>query len=60
MQEVNQNILTYSDKLHGFQQNLLLWQNELKLGSLEMFLKSYKNQENVEKGFVIDLAKEQY
>ena len=58
MQGVNENILTCSDKLHGFQQKLLLWQNELKLGSLEMFPRSYKNQENVEKGFVIDLAKE--
>ena len=58
MQGVNENILTCSDKLHGFQQKLLLWQNELKLGSLQMFPRSYKNQENVEKGFVIDLAKE--
>ena len=58
MQGVNQSILTCLDKLHGFQKKLLLWQNELKLGSLEMFPRSYKNQENVEKGFVIDLAKE--
>ena len=58
MQGVNENILTCSDKLHGFQQKLLLWQNELKLLSLQMFPRSYKNQENVEKGFVIGLAKE--
>ena len=57
MQGISENILTYFDKLHGFQQKLLLWQNELKLGSLEMFPRSYKNQKNVEKGFVLNLAK---
>ena len=28
MQEIRENILTCFDKLHGFQQNLQLWQNE--------------------------------
>ena len=42
-------------QLQGFQRKLLLWQNELKLGSLEMFPIN-KNEENVEKGFVINLA----
>ena len=37
MQGINENVLTCSDKLLGFQQKLLLWQNELRLGSLEMF-----------------------
>ena len=34
MQEISENILTCSDKLHEFQQKLLLWQNESRLGSL--------------------------
>ena len=42
----------------GFQQKLLLWQNELRLGSLKIFPRSYKNQKNVEKGFVLNVAKE--
>ena len=58
MQELSENLLTCSDKLHGFQQKLQLWQNELRLGFLEMFPRSYKNQENVEKSFVLNLAKE--
>ena len=37
--ELSENILTISDKLHRFQQKLLLWQNELRLGSLKMFKK---------------------
>ena len=37
--ELIENILTFSDKLHGFQQKLLLWQNQLRLGSLKMFKK---------------------
>ena len=52
------NILTCSGKLHGFRQKLQLWQNELGPGTLEMFSRSYKNQKNVEKGFVLNLAKE--
>ena len=60
MQGINENILTGSDKLHGFQQKLQLWQYELGLGSLEMFPRSYKNQENVEKGFVLNLVKEHF
>ena len=44
MQETNENILTFSDQLHEIQQKLLLWKNELRLGSLEMFPRSYKNQ----------------
>ena len=55
MQGNSENILTF---LHRFQQKLLLWQNELRLGSLEIFPISYKNQKNVEKGFVLHLAKE--
>ena len=58
MQGISKNILTFSDKLRGFQKKLLLWQNELRLGSLEMFPRSYKNQKNVKKGFVLNLAKE--
>ena len=58
MQGISKNMLTCSDKLLGFQQKLLLWQNELRLGSPEMFLSSYKNQENIEKSFVLNLAKE--
>ena len=57
MQGISENILTCSDQSHGFQQKLLLWQNELGLGSLEMFPRSYKNQKNAEKGFVLNLAK---
>ena len=58
MQGICENTLTCSDNLHGFQQKLLLWQNELRLGSLKMFPRSYKNQKNVEKGFTLNLAKE--
>ena len=58
MQEISEKILTCSDKLHGFQQELLLWQNELGLRSLEMFPRSYKSQNNVEKDFMLNLAKE--
>ena len=58
MQGISENILTCFDKLQGFQQKLLLWQNELKLKFQEMFPRSYKNQKNVEKGFVLNLAKE--
>ena len=58
MQGISENILTSSDKLLGFQQKSLLWQNELRLGSLEMFPKTYKNQKNVEKSFLLNLAKE--
>ena len=43
IQGISENILTCSDKLHGFQKELQLWQNELKLRSLEMFPRSYKN-----------------
>ena len=58
MQGISENILTCSDKLDGFQQKLLLWQNELRLGFLEIFPRSHKNQKTVEKGFVFNLAKE--
>ena len=58
MQRISENILTCSEKVHGFQQKLLQWQNGLRLGSLEMFPRSYKNQKNVENGFVLNLAKE--
>ena len=58
MQGISENILTFSDKLHGLQQKLLLGQNELRPGSLEMFPRSYKNQKNAEKNFVLNLAKE--
>ena len=58
MQGIFENILTCSEKLHGFQQKLLLWLNELRLGSLEMFPRSYRNQKNVEKGFVLNSVKE--
>ena len=34
------------------------WQNQLRLGSLEMFLRSYKSQNNVEKDFMLNLPKE--
>ena len=57
MQGISESILICSDKLHGFQQKLLLWQNKLRLGSLEMFPRSYKNQKHVENGFVLNLAK---
>ena len=57
MQGIDENILTFSDKLHGFKQKLLLWQNELKLGFLKMFPRTYKNQKNVEKDFVLNLTK---
>ena len=57
VQGISENILTCSDKSHGFKQKLL-WQNALRLGFLEMFPRSYKNQKNVEKGFVLNLAKE--
>ena len=50
IQGIRKNILTCSDKLHGFQQKLQLWQIELRLGSLEMSRKSYKNPNNFEKG----------
>ena len=43
MQGISENILTFSDKLHGFQQKLLLWQNELRIEFLKMFPRSYKN-----------------
>ena len=49
MQGISENLLTCSDKLHGFQQKLLLGQNELRLGYLEIFPRSYKNQKNVKK-----------
>ena len=58
MQGISKNILTCPDKLHRFQQKLQLRQNELKLGSLEVFPTSYKNQENVEKSSVFNMAKE--
>ena len=58
MQGISENILTFSDKLHRFQQKLLLWQNELRLESLKMFPKNYKIQKNAEKDFVLNLAKE--
>ena len=57
MQGISKNILTFFDKLHGFQLKLLLWQNELRLGSLEMFPRSHKNQKML-KGFVLKLAEE--
>ena len=56
MQGISENILTCSDKLHGFQQKLLLWQNDSKLGSLKMFPRSYKNQKNVEKGLRVKFS----
>ena len=43
MQGISENLLTFSDTLLGFQQKSLLWQNELRLGSLEMFPRTYKN-----------------
>ena len=55
MQGISENILTCSDKLHGLPQKLQLWQKEFRLGSLEMFPQSCKNQENAEKGFVLTL-----
>ena len=58
MHELSENILTCSNKLHGFEQKLQLLQNELRLRSLEMLPRSYKNQEKVEKGFVLNLVKE--
>ena len=58
MQEISESISTFSDKLHGFQQKLLFLHNELRLGSLEMFPRSFKNQKNVKKGFVLNLTKE--
>ena len=58
MQGIIKHLLTCSDKLHWFQQKSQLWQNELRLGFLKMFPRSYENQENVEKGFVLNLAKE--
>ena len=58
MQEISENISIFSDKLNGFQQKLLLLHNELRLGSLEMFSRSFKNQKNVKKGFVLNLTKE--
>ena len=48
MQGISENILTFLNKLHGFQEKLLLWQNELRL-SLEMFSRSYNDQKTVEK-----------
>ena len=53
MQGISTNILTCSDKLHGFQRKLLLWQNELRLVSRKL-----SNSKNVKKGFVLNLAKE--
>ena len=35
MQGMSENTLTCSDKLHGFQQKLQVWQNELRQGTLE-------------------------
>ena len=58
MQGISENILTCSDKLHAFQQKLLLRRNGSRLESVEMFPRSYKNQKNVEKGFALNLAKE--
>ena len=58
MQGISESILTCSDKLLGFQQKLQLWQNELRLGSLEMFPRSYEDQENAQKRFELNLAKE--
>ena len=57
IQEISENILTFSDKLHGVQQKLLLWQNELRLESLKIFPRSYKNQKNAEKDFMLNLTK---
>ena len=37
MQKKNENILTYSDKLKGFKEKIVLWKNKLIRGSLECF-----------------------
>ena len=58
MQAKSENILTCSEKLYGFQQKIILWQNKLRPESLKMFPRSYKNQENIEIGFVLSLAEE--
>ena len=52
-------MLTYSEKVNRFQLKLLHWQNESKLGSQVVFLRSYKSQEIFEKDCVSNLAREQ-
>lgn len=58
MQGKKENILTCSDKLNGLKQKIVLWQNELRRGSLEMFPRSNQNESNIDKNFVLDLAQE--
>jgi len=56
MQVKYENNLTCTDKFNGFNENIMLWQNQLRRGSLVIFPRSNQNQGKIDKGFVLDLV----